>query len=87
MSRTEAKQWLADALGKSGEAAEHVVFYRGRHAGLEPRQLRAAKRELGVTDYQGGPEAVCGDCRTHNLPPQAAGHSRRNREPWVKPIP
>jgi hypothetical protein len=56
MSRTEAKQWLADALGKSGEAAEHVVFYRGRHAGLEPRQLRAAKRELGVTDYQGGPQ-------------------------------
>jgi hypothetical protein len=53
MSRTEAKEWLADTLGKSGEAAEHVVFVRGRLAGLEPRELRAAKRELGVTDYQG----------------------------------
>jgi hypothetical protein len=35
MSRLEAREWLADTLGKSGEAAEHVIFSR---SGIKPTQ-------------------------------------------------
>jgi hypothetical protein len=54
MSKTEAAAWLADALGRSGERAAHIVYTRGRVAGLEPREIRAAARALGVKEYEGG---------------------------------
>jgi hypothetical protein len=50
---TEPIIWLVEALGKSGECAETVIFARARMAGLNPRQVRAAARELGVERYQG----------------------------------
>jgi hypothetical protein len=50
---TEPTRWLVDALGASGECAEHIIFARGRVAGLNPRQIRAAARELCIEQYDG----------------------------------
>jgi hypothetical protein len=46
-------QWLIATLGASGETAEHIVFTRGRRAGLSPGAIRTAARELSVERYEG----------------------------------
>jgi hypothetical protein len=75
MNRNETAEWLADALGKSGECAEHIVYARGRLAALTPRVIRAAARDLGVEQYDGA-RIVCGACRA-----RAARPARQRRCP------